>query len=88
MAVQVKLHAPDRAPSTDEWCRFLAGCPVRRTGRAIFLTTGRLTASQLRDVQEAGFVLIQGIDEINRFAAMHGLAPFEDLLPAGPGTIN
>jgi hypothetical protein len=89
-AVQVKLHDADRCPSDEEWSQFLAGCPLRRSDRMIFITTGRVSAVQQREAQDAGIVVMAGEDTLKRVASLYGLAPFgepgadDDERPAPP----
>jgi|GEM_PF-1611232 len=78
IGVQVKFHAPNNAPATLEWLKFLSGCFTRRVDSAIFVTTGRLTPEQRRESGEVGRLLImEGKDEINRIAQQHNYQTFE-----------
>jgi hypothetical protein len=77
IGVQVKLHDPTRAPSDEEWRKFLAGCFTRRIDLAIFVTTGYLTGEQRREASEAGVIVIAGVAEIARVADRYGYSRFE-----------
>ena len=77
IGAQVKFHASNSAPTTEEWLKFLAGCFARRLDRAIFITTGRLTSEQRREAGEAGVVVIEGQEEITRIASLYGIEAFE-----------
>jgi hypothetical protein len=77
IGVQVKLHDPARAPSDDEWRKFLAGCYTRRVDLAIFVTTGCLTGEQRREATEAGIIVIAGVGEVTRVADRYGYSRFE-----------
>lgn len=78
IGVQVKCHAPKQTPSDAEWISFLAGCFTRNLTKALFITTGRLTSNQLREVSESGRItILSGSAQISRLASKHNLAPFE-----------
>jgi hypothetical protein len=77
LGVQVKLHAANTAPSSEEWLKFLAGCFARRVEGAIFVTTGRLTSEQRREAGEAKVVVIEGREEIRRIAQLYEIDEFE-----------
>lgn len=77
IGVQVKLHDPARAPSDEEWQKFLAGCFTRRVDLAIFVTTGCLRGDQRREASEAGVIVIAGAAEIERIADLYSYARFE-----------
>lgn len=77
IGVQVKLHDATRAPSSEEWCKFLAGCFARQIDLGIFVTTGCLSGEQRREASEAGIIVIAGVDEIARVADQYGYARFE-----------
>lgn len=76
IGVQVKHHSSSAYPTEMEWLKFLAGCFMRRVDIAIFITTGKLSAEQARQAQEAKVEVIQGIDEINRHAKRLKLPSF------------
>ena len=73
LGAQVKFHAVTNAPDELEWLRFLAGCYVQGITEALFITTGKLSADQLRDAGEARIHIIQGRDEITKQALLYGL---------------
>jgi hypothetical protein len=77
IGVQIKFHAPNTAPTNEEWLKFLAGCFARRLDSAIFVTTGRLSSEQRREAGEARVVVIEGREEISRIAKTYGVEPFE-----------
>ena len=77
IGVQVKLHDPSRAPSDEEWRKFMAGCFARRVDLAIFVTTGCLAGEQRREASEAGVIVIAGAAEIARVADRYGYPQFE-----------
>lgn len=53
IGVQVKFHQPTDCPADGEWLQFLAGCYIQRVTESLFITTGRLTAGQLREGQRS-----------------------------------
>lgn len=75
LGVQVKYHEEKRAPAELEWLRFLAGCFVRGIAEALFITTGRLSADQLREAAEGRIQVIGGRAEITRLAKKYNLPP-------------
>lgn len=77
LGVQAKCHAPGAKASQEEWTKFLEGCTLRQVDRPIFITTGRLSSKHHQEAQLAGVLVIQGRDEIDRFAKEHGLYSFE-----------
>lgn len=77
IGVQVKCHAPHRMPSALEWKKFLAGCFARRLSSSMFITTGRLSADQRREADEANVIVIEGREEVSRIAGLHGLERFD-----------
>lgn len=77
IGVQVKFHAANSAPSQLEWFKFLAGCFARQVNLAIFITSGRLTSEQRREAGEARVVVIEGVAEVTRIAALYGQPPFD-----------
>jgi len=77
IGIQVKFHSPTTAPSALEWFKFLAGCFARRVDQAVFITTGRLTSEQRREVGEARVVAIEGREEITRIASLYSIERFE-----------
>lgn len=87
IGVQVKFHQHNNAPTDREWLKFLSGCFARRLDSAMFVTTGRLTAEQRREAQEARVIVVEGREEVSRLAKVHGLEGFslfssgEALLP-------
>lgn len=76
VGVQVKCHAFKQSPSESEWLMFLAGCFTRRITKALFITTGRLTANQHREVSESGLVTVIAGEQLKRLCAEHGMEPF------------
>ncbi|MEW6281875.1 MAG: restriction endonuclease, partial [Candidatus Eremiobacterota bacterium] len=77
IGVQVKFHKPGTSLKKEEWRNFLAGCFARKVSTAIFITTGRLSGDQRREAGEAGVLVIEGREEINRLARQHGLGEFK-----------
>lgn len=77
IGVQVKFHAPNTAPSSVEWFKFLAGCFARQIDQAVFITSGRLTGEQRREAGEARVVIIEGRDEIARIAKLFSVEEFD-----------
>ena len=77
IGVQVKFHQEKFAPRQEEWLKFLSGCFTRQIEKAIFITTGQLTADQRREAQEANVTVIEGKKEIARIAKLYKIKPFE-----------
>lgn len=76
IGVQVKCHAERQTPSDLEWKAFLAGCFTRRVTQALFITTGRLTGNQHREISESGVITVLGSKEILKIAQKHELPLF------------
>lgn len=76
IGIQTKLYPSNATPTQIDWLKFLAGCFARRVDSAVFVTSGRLTGEQRREVAEAKVTVIEGRDEITRLARLHDLQGF------------
>jgi hypothetical protein len=77
IGVQVKCHSPKQVPNDVEWTSFLAGCFTRGVNKAYFISTGRLSSNQLREVSECRQVTVLCGKELRRLAAKYSLPTFE-----------